>query len=139
MANFGISKSTRYVTKREQGTMNKMHAQGMSLRKIANITGRSVSTVSNHVLHGQRFRKRARGQPPKINARTKAQLKRVVVRDPEVTYTRLQRDFFPDVHRTTALRTFKRHGIQKLSMVDRLSEVELVITFMLCSEMFYSD
>ena len=58
----------QHVTNMEAALMKKMHEQGMGLRKIRSMTGRSFDTISKHVFKKNKVRKvNPKGRPPAIS------------------------------------------------------------------------
>ena len=65
-----------HVTSVEATLMKKLHEQGMGVRKIRQVTGRSFDTISKHIFKKHRpMKAKAKGRPPAITA---AILKRLV-------------------------------------------------------------
>ena len=115
-----------HVTSVEKALIKKLHSQGMGLRKIRAVTGRSFDTLSKHLFPKNVHKKvKAKGRPRLINARLLKRLRvaheKLVSERPsvEVTIKRVKAKVGLTCTDRTVLNAFHQHGLYFRPMYEK--------------------
>ena len=128
-----------HVSHKEEALMRKCHSEGMGVRKISALTGRSFETVSKHVFKKHRNRKpQPKGRPRVITAATLKRLikahEKLLRENPraEVTIRQVKAAVGLECADRTILNAFHKHGLYfrtlyekpEITSVDRTKRME---------------